>query len=231
MTSPNDQGNILVVDDNSMNLKLLVDILTAAGYQVRPANSGELALASVSASPPELILLDIRMPLMNGFEVCRQLKSQANSRDIPILFISASTEITERVEGLQMGAVDFISKPFQPTELLARIKTHLELSRLRASLKQQALSLQQANVLLQDEIAERKKAEAERERLIHELENALHQVKTLRGLLPICAGCKKIRDDKNHWHSVESYIMDHSQAEFSHGLCPDCLKKYFPKTD
>ena len=231
MTSPNDQGNILVVDDNSMNLKLLVDILTAAGYQVRPANSGELALASVSASPPELILLDIRMPLMNGFEVFRQLKSQVNSRDIPILFISASTEITERVEGLQMGAVDFISKPFQPTELLARIKTHLELSRLRASLKQQALSLQQANVLLQDEIAERKKAEAERERLIHELENALHQVKTLRGLLPICAGCKKIRDDKNHWHSVESYIMDHSQAEFSHGLCPDCLKKYFPKTD
>jgi len=228
MTGPNDQGNILVADDNSVNLILLAEILTAAGYQVRPANSGELALASVAASPPELILLDMRMPFMDGFAVCRQLKARSESCNIPILFISASTEIAERVEGLKMGAVDFISKPFQPAELLARIKTHLELSRLRASLEKQALSLQKANALLQDEIAERKKVEAEREQLIDDLENALQQVKTLSGLLPICAGCKKIRDDQNKWHSVESYIMDHSQAEFSHGLCPDCIKIYFP---
>jgi len=155
------QGTILVVDDSHESLKLLTDILSTEGYQVRPADSGELALASVAASPPELILLDIRMPGMDGFEVMRRLKGRQESRDIPVIVISAATETEHRVEGLKQGAVDFVSKPFQPEELLARIQTHLELHRLRAGLERQAADLRLANEQLQNGIAERKQMEEE----------------------------------------------------------------------
>jgi CheY-like chemotaxis protein len=114
----NDKGVILVVDDTSTSLKLLTGTLAAKGYEVRAANSGELALASVALLPPELILLDIRMPGMDGYEVSRRLKSREESRDIPIIFISALTEVEDRVEGFRCGAVDFVTKPFQREELL-----------------------------------------------------------------------------------------------------------------
>jgi DNA-binding response OmpR family regulator len=103
------KGAILVVDDTHANLKLLTDILAAEGYQVRPADGGEIALASVAAAPPDLVLLDIRMPGMDGFEVFRRLRMREESRDIPVMFISAVTEVEQRVEGLKLGAVDFIS--------------------------------------------------------------------------------------------------------------------------
>jgi DNA-binding response OmpR family regulator len=155
MTEP---GTILVVDDTPANLELLVDTLTAAGYQVFSAESGESALAAVAARPPELILLDTCMPSLDGFEVCRRLKARAESCDIPVVFISAFGESAERVEGLKLGAVDFITKPFQRQELLARIQPHLELRRLRVRLEQQADGLRQANAQLQTELAERKRA-------------------------------------------------------------------------
>ena len=221
-------GTILVVDDTAANLKLLVEILATAGYQVRPADSGALALASVAASPPELILLDMRMPDLDGFEVIRRLTSRAESRDIPVIFISASTEVDQRVEGLLLGAVDFITKPFQREELLARVHTHLELRRLRVQLEGHAAELLRANEALRIEAEERSKVEAERERLIAELQAALADVKTLSGIIPICAGCKKIRDDQGFWSQVESYLSSHTLARFSHGLCPDCLELYLP---
>jgi signal transduction histidine kinase len=132
----NDKGTILVIDDTHASLKLLTDLLTAEGYEVRPADSGALALASVTANPPALILLDILMPDMDGFEVFRRLKAHPEHRHIPVIFISALTETEQRVEGLKLGAVDFISKPFQREELLARVKLHLELSQLRTGLEQ-----------------------------------------------------------------------------------------------
>ncbi|MBV8553240.1 MAG: response regulator [Acidobacteriaceae bacterium] len=130
-----DQGTILVVDDESESLRLLTNILQTEGYQVRPADTGELALKSVDARAPELILLDLRMPNLDGFEVCRRLKARKETRDIPLIFISAANEVEEHVEGLRLGAVDFISKPFRSEELLARVRTHLELGRLRARLE------------------------------------------------------------------------------------------------
>lgn len=158
-----DDRTILVVDDESESLLLLTNLLTGEGYNVRPADSGELALASVAVKPPELILLDIRMPGMGGFEVCRRLKASASSRDIPILFVTASPEVEERVEGLALGAVDFISKPFQPQELLARVRTHLELGRLRADLARQVAErtaeLQAANAQLKLDLLDRARAE------------------------------------------------------------------------
>ena len=131
------KGEILVVDDEPDSLALLTSILTAEGYQVRPADSGSLALASVATSQPDLILLDMRMPDMDGLEACRQLKARKESREIPVVFVSGSVEPEARVEGLELGAVDFVTKPFNRAELLARVRTHLELKRLRSQLEKQ----------------------------------------------------------------------------------------------
>ena len=155
----NTKGTILVVDDTPASLKLLVDMLTGDGYQVSPAESGELALASAAACPPELILLDMQMPHMDGFDVFRRLRAREESRDIPIMFISAGGESAERVEGFRLGAVDSISKPFQREELLARVQTHLELRRMRIRSERQAADLQRINESLQSELAGRKRAE------------------------------------------------------------------------
>ena len=131
----NEQEEILVIDDTPVTLNLLTDILSAEGFLVRSVNSGELALDLIAARPPHLILLDIKMPDLDGFEVCRQIKSKEESKAIPIIFISGLTKLQEKVRGFGLGAVDFISKPFHREELLARVRTHLELSRLRTKLE------------------------------------------------------------------------------------------------
>jgi PAS domain S-box-containing protein len=161
----NDHNTILVVDDDSYSLRLLTDTLTGGGYRVRPADSGELALASVGAIAPGLILLDIRMPGMDGFEVCRRLKADPKSRGIPVIFLSAVGQVEDRVLGLSLGAADFITKPFQAPELLARVHVHMELGRLRADLEEQVAErtaeLRRANERLSLELEERGRAERE----------------------------------------------------------------------
>jgi DNA-binding response OmpR family regulator len=223
-----DKGTILIVDDAPASLKLLVDTLAPQGYEVLAASSGEQALASIAARLPELVLLDIRLPGMDGFEVCRQLKARAGTRDLPVIFLTAVTEMRQRVEGLKLGAVDFVSKPFQVEELLARVQTQLELRRLRVQLEKQAAGLQRANDQLQIEMAERTRAAQALFEKNAELEAALAKVKLLSGLLPICSACKKIRDDKGYWSQVDNYVEAHSEATFTHGLCPDCLKTLYP---
>ena len=170
------KDTIMVVDDTHASLKLLVDYLSEEGYNVHPADSGKLALASVAQSPPELILLDIRMPGMDGFEVLRQLKARPESRNIPVIFLSAVTEIDQRIEGLKMGAVDFISKPFQRDELLTRIHAHLELSRLRMQSEKHVTELQRINEQLTVEIAERKRVEEELKISLAEKETLLKEI-------------------------------------------------------
>ena len=127
--------SILVVDDETESRTLLTGILSAQGFGVRAADRGELALASLGVRHPELILLDIRMPEMDGFEVCRRLKASEDTRDIPVIILSGSGESADRVQGLRLGAVDFITKPFAPEELIARVRTHLELRKLRLDLE------------------------------------------------------------------------------------------------
>lgn len=126
---------ILAVDDTPASLKLLTDLLQEDGYEVRSAINGELALHAAASSPPDLVLLDIRMTGIDGFEVCRRLKAQENTRDIPVIFVSAMTATEEKVHGFELGAVDFVSKPYQREELLARVRTHLELTNLRHHLE------------------------------------------------------------------------------------------------
>ncbi|MEG4205398.1 EAL domain-containing protein [Microcoleus sp. Pol7_A1] len=134
-------GNILIVDDLPENLRLLRDTLSEHGYKVRSATTGTMALRAAQSPATELILLDIKLPDMDGYEVCRQLKSEARTADIPVVFLSALNDTFNKVQGLAAGGVDYIAKPFQVEEVLARVETHLTIQRLRKSLQEQNLRL------------------------------------------------------------------------------------------
>jgi sigma-B regulation protein RsbU (phosphoserine phosphatase) len=133
--SKNDADAILIVDDEGVNLQLLSELLGRAGYQVRPANSPQLAIDSALAHPPALILLDVKMPVMDGFEVCRHLKQDERTRDIPIIFVSALQDLQDKLRGFEAGGVDYITKPFQESEVLARVDTHLTIHQLRREVR------------------------------------------------------------------------------------------------
>lgn len=126
--------NILIVDDVRANLDLLSGILEERGYQTRPVLNGKLALMSAKADPPDIILLDINMPEMDGFEVCKRLKADAATKDIPIIFLTAFTETADKVKAFSLGAVDYITKPFQTDEIAARVQTHLNIRTLQRRL-------------------------------------------------------------------------------------------------
>jgi two-component system sensor histidine kinase/response regulator len=130
-------GSILIVDDTPANLLLLAQVLTEYGYDIRAVSSGAQALAAIEANPPDLILLDIMMPGMDGFEVCERLKADASTRDIPIIFISVLDSTEDKVQAFDAGGVDYISKPFQIKEVLARVRTHVALQNLQKSLQQE----------------------------------------------------------------------------------------------
>jgi signal transduction histidine kinase/DNA-binding response OmpR family regulator len=161
--NPEDFNKILVVDDSTANLQLLMNLLTEQGYSVYPASDGELALEFIQSTLPDLILLDIRMPGMDGYEVCRRLKANERTAAIPIVFLSALEDEHNKVKGFQAGGVDYITKPFQPEEMLARIRIHLRIRELTEGLEQKVNArteeLTLANRRLQEEIAERKQAE------------------------------------------------------------------------
>jgi diguanylate cyclase (GGDEF)-like protein len=148
------QTNILIVDDNPDNLRLLAKILESQGYIVRKALNGRMALQGVQRDPPTLILLDINMPEMNGYEVCQKLKASEASAQIPVIFISALERLENKVQAFEMGGVDYITKPFQEQEVLMRVKNQLLIQKQRQQLIEQ-------NQRLEHEIQERLRAEAE----------------------------------------------------------------------
>jgi signal transduction histidine kinase len=135
------KGNILIVDDNPANLRLLIDILGRQGYEVRPVPSGKLALAAAKGLPPDLILLDIMMPELDGYQVCQALKAEPITQEIPVIFISAINEVIDKVKAFQVGGVDYITKPFQIEEVLARVATHIKICSLQKNLEQKTKSL------------------------------------------------------------------------------------------
>jgi DNA-binding response OmpR family regulator len=131
-----DAGTILIVDDNPNNLQVLGAFLSHAGYKVRPALSGEVALRAVEASLPDLILLDVRMPLgIDGYETCRRLRANPRSAEVPVIFISAMADTEDKLAGFRAGGVDYVAKPFQVEEVLARVKTHIQLHRMQQHLE------------------------------------------------------------------------------------------------
>lgn len=145
MTELSARADILIVDDTPVTLQLLASILTRQGYKVRPASNGRMALTAAQARPPDLILLDIMMPDMDGYAVCQQLKADEKTRHIPVVFISAISEVLDKVKAFQVGAVDYITKPFQVEEVLARVETHLALQQMQQALEVKNQQLQQAN--------------------------------------------------------------------------------------
>ena len=195
------RAHVLIVDDLPKNLQVLALLLDKAGYRVSMALGGAQALAMIAQDPPELVLLDVMMPDMDGLEVCRKLKADPTTADVPVIFLTARAELQDLEEGFRIGAVDYVTKPFRGGELLARVGAHVG---LRQSL--------------------------ERERdLRRSLETALAQVRSLSGLLPICSCCKKIRDDRGYWNKIEAYIEEHSDAGFTHGICPECARNLYPE--
>lgn len=150
----NKRFQILAIDDIRENLKLLSEILSKDYYTIRVATSGKLALRSIDTEVPDLILLDIKMPEMNGYELCNILKSNNKTKDIPVIFISARDESIDKVKGFEAGGIDYITKPFEPAEVLARVRAHLKLYELQRQLESR-------NIELQNEIKERKRIENE----------------------------------------------------------------------
>ncbi len=183
-------AEILVVDDTLASLELLSELLMQAGYNVRPAQDGRMALRSARARAPELILLDVRMPDIDGFEVCRRLKAEPGTRDIPVIFLSALSDTTDKITGFELGAVDYIAKPYQPEEVLARVRTHIELRRLRFDLEQRVaertVQLRQSENQLRDSRHQLQELtaflqtvrEEERARIARELHDELGQALT-----------------------------------------------------
>lgn len=147
-------NSILVIDDTPANLQLLTGLLSDCGHEVRAVQDGAFALKSAHTAPPDLIVLDIRMPGMDGYEVCKRLKADERTREIPVIFLSALDDMADKLKGFQVGGVDYITKPFQAQEVLARIETHLTLRNLRRDVEEK-------NRQLQDEVQWRKQAEEE----------------------------------------------------------------------
>jgi PleD family two-component response regulator len=194
-------ATVLIVDDNAKNVQVLGTILMDAKYRVAVAHRGQLVFDLMPKVKPDLILLDIMMPEMDGYEVCRRLKADPTTAEVPIIFLTAKTETDDIVLGFELGAADYVTKPFRAKEMLARVQTHIALTQLQQNLKKKN----------------------------QELEEALASVKTLSGLLPICAHCKKIRNANDEWQSIETYVSEHSEADFSHSICPDCARTHFPE--
>jgi len=160
------RGDILVVDDTPANLRLLTQILTERNYKVRPAPNGTLALAAARAAPPDLILLDVNMPDMDGYTVCRELKADERTRDVPVMFISALDDVYDKVRAFSMGGVDYLTKPFQVEEVAARVATHLAVRQLQTALQTTNASLQARNAEL-DSFAHT---------VAHDLKNSLNTI-------------------------------------------------------
>jgi len=210
------KAEILIVDDNSTNLRLLSNMLGTAGYTVRVAINGPIALSSAKIDPPDLILLDVVMPGMNGYEVCTQLKEDERTRQIPILFVTGKNEPSDVVKGFNVGAVDYISKPITE-EVFARVKTHLAIRSLHKQLEAQ-------NIHLQKEIAKRKKAEKViklgRERLKmlnkiirHDLSNDFTVIKSAVKIFARTSNKKMLNEIENRTEKSLQTITDYKKYE------------------
>jgi DNA-binding response OmpR family regulator len=190
---------ILVAEDDPVARRVLRAMLSKWGFQVSCCGDGLAAWETLQAADaPPLVILDWVMPHMDGLQVCRQLRALTQQLATYVILLTARGQEADIVAGLGAGADDYITKPFDREELRARVQVGARV------------------VTLQRHLAER----------VQELEDALARVKYLRGLLPICAYCKKIRNDQNYWEQVETYIAEHSDAQFSHSICPACYEAF-----
>jgi phosphoserine phosphatase RsbU/P len=186
---------ILIAEDDAVTRRLLQGLTDSWGYEVAAVEDGESALVVLqSDNPPELALLDWIMPGLQGPEICRIVRRQNSRTPTYVILLTARTASTDIVAGLEAGADDYLAKPFAPEELRARLTAGVRIVDLEQRLTAH----------------------------VSDLERALANVRRLSGLLPICSYCKSIRDDRDYWQRVEEYISEHSEAAFTHSICPKC---------
>jgi DNA-binding response OmpR family regulator len=189
---------ILIAEDDMVSRRLLESTLIKWDYEVVVTSDGFAAWEALQSSdPPALAILDWMMPGLDGIQVCRKVRGTPTSTPPYLILLTAKGRREDIITGLQAGANDYVTKPFDRAELQARLQVGVRIVELQQSLADRVI----------------------------ELEEALARVKQLQGLLPICAYCKKIRDDQNYWQQVENYISEHSEAQFSHSICPECYER------
>ncbi len=192
---------ILIAEDDATSRSMLVSVLRKKGHDVVETQDGAEAWAFMNQpSAPTLAILDWMMPGLDGPEVVRRIRAHPSERPPYLILLTSRSEKEDIVAGLECGANDYLTKPFDIGELHARIEVGRRMLDLQAALNDK----------------------------IGELRRAIEEVKTLRGILPICASCKKIRNDTGYWLQVEEYVRDHSEAQFSHSICPECMKRLYP---
>ena len=195
---------ILIAEDDITQRSVLTAVLKKFGHEVvATVNGAEAWQVMQQADAPKLAILDWIMPEMDGTAVVRRIRTLQGSRPPYIIMLTSKGEKADIIAGLNAGANDYLTKPFDPAELHARVEVGSRMIDLQSTLADK----------------------------ISELQKALNEVRTLRGLIPICMYCKKIRDDKGFWAQVESYVSAHSEAEFTHGCCPVCAEKFLSEFD
>jgi DNA-binding response OmpR family regulator len=190
---------ILIAEDDLTSRRILEAILAKWNYEVIATSDGlEAWQALQTENAPPIAIIDWMMPGMDGVDFCRKIRQTQTLTPTYIILLTSKAQQEDVVAGLEAGANDYIRKPFEREELRARIRVGERVVELQAAL-------------------------ADRVKM---LEEAIIKIKTLQGLLPICSYCKKIRNDQDYWQQIETYVAEHTQAEFTHGICPDCLEKH-----
>lgn len=193
---------LLIAEDDQVSRRLLEVTLERMGYEILSTANGQEAWEVLrTPDSPQMAILDWMMPQMDGVEVCRHVREDPSRNYIYLILLTARGQKSDVITGLDAGADDYLTKPFDPAELAARLDTERRILALQADLAGK----------------------------IDELQDALTHVRQLQGLLPICMHCKKIRDDEDSWHRLETYIERHSEAMFTHSLCSDCKARHYPK--
>lgn len=238
--------SILIVEDSITQGKKLEFTLKNNGFNVKWVKNGILALEELKKEKPYIVISDILMPEMDGYELCKFIKQNENYSDIPVILLTSLTGPHDILKGLEAGADNFYTKPYDEEDLLHRIdyviankklrevspkpKTDMGIEIYFGGQKHLVTSgkMQIIDLLFSTYEMVLKKNE-ELKKVNKELKEALSDIKTLSGLIPICANCKSIRNDDGFWQQIESYIDEHSDAKFSHGICPKCMEELYPE--
>jgi len=236
---------ILIVEDSMTQAQKLQYFLEAENFQVDWVEDGMKALEYLEKNIPHIIISDVLMPEVDGFEFCSLIKKDPRYQHIPVILLTTLTDPQDVIKGLESGADNFITKPYDKDYLFSRLTYILSNQKLRQMSGKRSSELgleiffagtkyfitsekmQIIDILLATYEAVVQK-NIELQRLNKELKEAYENIRVLKGLIPICSKCKKVRNDDGFWEQVEDYIGQHSEADFSHSICPDCLKELYP---
>lgn len=193
---------ILIAEDDATSRIVLATVLTKDGYDVTATDDGGAAWEVLQKpDAPRLAILDLMMPGIDGLELVRRVRAIPSVAPPYLIIVSTKSEKVDVIAALDAGANDYLTKPFDPGELRARIEVGRRMIEMRFELNEK----------------------------VEELSQALAEVRTLKGIVPICANCKNVRDDQGYWNRVETYLNEHTEADFTHAVCPDCMKRLYPQ--